>query len=97
MPNDEFIQHCGLDAMAFVEFSWLLLKILTSFMVWACTIEVAIFYFAVEESSTASSVPSFLARASLANMDAMPSSGGGRASQALSSAATFYTHRSTAT
>ena len=84
MPNDEFTQHCGLDAMAFIEFSTLLLKILFSFMVWACTIEIAVFYFAVQDGDNASSLSSFLARASLANLDAVPSSGNSRPSQALS-------------
>ena len=84
MPNEEFIQHCGLDAVAFVEFSKLLLKILFSFSLWACTVEVAVFYFAVQDGDNASSLSSFLARASLANLDAVPSSGNSRPSQALS-------------
>ena len=85
MPNREFIEHCGVDAMAFIEFSRLLLKILFSFMLWACTVEVAVFYVAVQEDATSSaSVSSFLARASLANVAMVPSSGSGRPAQALS-------------
>lgn len=87
MPASEFIQKCGVDAMAFCEFAKLLLKILFSFMLWACTIEIAIFYSAVQSRDDVDSIsPSFLARASLANVDAVPSGGGDswKPTQALS-------------
>ena len=77
MSDDDYLRHAGVDALSFVEYLRLSFRVLASCMIWGVIAELACYTVASQNSfeSGRDVPPGFLARASLANIGAVPSSG----------------------
>jgi len=88
MSDDDYMAHAGLDALTFIEMLRLCTRIVVFLLVWACLVDMTFYLVSAEvslDSSTATQthgsvdpahLNSFLGRASLANVRALPAGAG---------------------
>ena len=86
LSDDDFVELAGVDAMAFIEFMRLLLRITFSFMLWALVAETVVYAITVDRriQDGGDVPPGFIARTSLANVASIPLGGTWQPMQALS-------------
>ena len=86
LSDDEYVRIAGVDAAAFVEHLRVGFRILVGFLLWGLVTEVGLYYLAAQDyfARGGNVAEGFLARASIAGMDPVPTDGSWSPQQACS-------------